>query len=376
MSEVLVFGSGDCGQLGLGDETWEASKPIANPFFSDKNIVQVAAGGLHSLALGADGRVWSWGCNDEKALGHLAPEFTVGQVEGLPADIIQIACGDSISAALAKDGSVWTWGTFRDSRGLLGHSPLMDADYQERPCKLEALQKETVVQLSAGANHLMAVTATGSVYAWGSGEQGQLGRRILERHKRATALRPTNVTPRSGRSGVVVERIACGAYHTLFLTRDGQVFVSGLNNHGQLGLGDTHDRINAELIDSAVWQGQRVVQLSAGEHHSLALTDAGRVFAFGRNDSGQCGVAGGEQLLSPIMVPTLSDITMISSGSNHNLTMDRANKVCSWGFGEMHQLGHGTDSDSPVPRHIVSVSQRVMQVSAGGQHSIILVHRY
>lgn len=375
MSEVLVFGSGDCGQLGLDEETWEASRPTTNPFFADKNIVQVAAGGLHSLALGADGRVWSWGCNDEKALGHLAPEFTVGQVEGLPSDIVHIACGDSISAALARDGSVWTWGTFRDSKGLLGHSPIMDADYQERPCKLEALQKETIVQLSAGANHLMAVTATGSVFAWGAGEQGQLGRRILERHKRATALRPTNVTPRSGRSALVVDKIACGAYHTLFLTRDCQVFASGLNNHGQLGLGDTHERINAEPIDNAVWQGHRVIQLSAGEHHSLALTGSGHVFAFGRNDSGQGGLNGEPQLLSPVMIPNLTDIVMISSGSNHNLALDRNGKVYSWGFGEMHQLGHGTDSDSPYPKIINSVHQRVMQVSAGGQHSIILAQR-
>ena len=371
-SQVFVFGSGDCGQLGLGDEVWEASRPIMNPFFNDKSIVQVAAGGLHSLALSENGQVFSWGCNDEKALGHDGPEFAVGQVEGLP-PIVQIACGDSISAALDRDGHVWTWGTFRDSKGLLGHSPV--GDVESRPCRLEALKG--VQRIAAGSNHLIALLQDGTVYAWGSGEQGQLGRRILERHKRATSLRPTNVTPREGRSPVLIGGIACGAYHTLFLAGNGHVFSSGLNNHGQLGQGDLVERVNADLIDDRVWQGERILALSAGEHHSLALSSAGHVFAFGRNDSGQCAIPGHEDgILKPMMIAGLEGITQISSGSNHNLAVDANNNIYSWGFGEMHQLGHGSDTDSPVPQLISSLQSpqgRTRQVSAGGQHSIVLV---
>lgn len=376
-SEVFLFGSGDCGQLGLGEDALSADTPILHPFFSDKQIIQIAAGGLHSLALSADGRVFSWGCNDEKALGHDQPEFTVGMVEGLGQQkITQIACGDSISAALSSDGSVWTWGTFRDSKGLLGHSAHAQVDFQERPCKMESLQKEKIVQIAAGANHLMAVTATGTVYAWGSGEQGQLGRRILERHKKASALRPCNVTPKNGRQSAQIVRIACGAYHTLGLSRDYQIFTSGLNNYGQLGQGDHRERTNADVVPSAYWNGARIVQMSAGEHHSLALSDSGHVFAFGRNDSGQCGmINGGDQLLTPTLIPTLSGITMISSGSNHNLAVDSNNCVYSWGFGEMNQLGHGTDVDSLVPQAIAKIYGPISQVSAGGQHSIVLVGR-
>jgi regulator of chromosome condensation len=75
------------------------------------------------------------------------------------------------------------------------------------------------------------------------------------------------------------------------------------------------------------------------------------------------------------MIPALSDISMISSGSNHNLAMDRQNRVYSWGFGEMNQLGHGADQDSLTPKLIASLKHAVMQVSAGGQHSIILARR-
>lgn len=96
-----------------------ARRPRQHPFFETlPPIVAVAAGGLHTLALSAEGRVYSWGCNDEKALGHGAPEFTVAMVEGLDGvRVVQVAAGDSISAALSEDGRVFSWGTFRVGGG-------------------------------------------------------------------------------------------------------------------------------------------------------------------------------------------------------------------------------------------------------------------
>lgn len=111
---VFVFGSGDCCQLGLGEDILSRKKPTEIPFFADKNIVEISAGGLHNLALSLDGSVYSWGCNDEKALGHQQPEWSIGKVDALAHEkIIHIACGDSISAALTESGKVYTWGTFR-----------------------------------------------------------------------------------------------------------------------------------------------------------------------------------------------------------------------------------------------------------------------
>ena len=57
MTNLYVFGSGDCGQLGLGEDVDLKVHPTLHPFFAGKNIVAVAAGGLHSLALSADGQV-------------------------------------------------------------------------------------------------------------------------------------------------------------------------------------------------------------------------------------------------------------------------------------------------------------------------------
>lgn len=113
-THVYVFGSGDCGQLGLGEAVDMLRKPHLHSYFENLKITAIVAGGLHSLALTADGKVYSWGCNDEKALGHDAAEFAVDMVKGLEGRrVVQVAAGDSISAALTDDGKVFTWGTFR-----------------------------------------------------------------------------------------------------------------------------------------------------------------------------------------------------------------------------------------------------------------------
>lgn len=67
ISHVYVFGSGDCGQLGLGEDVDMAKKPVQHPYFEGRNIIRVVAGGLHSLALSSEGKVRSrliWGNNN------------------------------------------------------------------------------------------------------------------------------------------------------------------------------------------------------------------------------------------------------------------------------------------------------------------------
>lgn len=377
MTHVYLFGSGDCGQMGMGEDIDLQRKPTLHPFLEDKNIISVAAGGLHTLALSSSGRIFSWGCNDEKALGHhhTVPEFQVAEVHGLEAQhVVQVAAGDSISAALTADGRVFAWGTFRDSRGVMGFASDGRTEIQERPTAIEALKGLAVKQIAAGANHLMAITADGQLYSWGCGEQGQLGRRVLERHK-LLGLRPANITPRLGRSRVVVAKVVCGSYHTLVLGADGNVWAMGLNNYGQLGLGDHEERITADLIDPENWRGERVVDAAAGEHHSLVLLSSGHVLAFGRADSCQLGVEMGTERASPLPVHigALEGVRMIASGGNHCLAADANDRVVSWGFGEMHQLGHGPAQDEKQPRPIeTKLAGPVVQLAAGGQHSVIL----
>lgn len=391
---VIVFGSGDCGQLGMGEDLVSCPRPKRHVFFEDKQIISVSAGGLHTLALSRAGQVFSWGCNDEKALGHSAQEFTVSQVHGLDQEfIVQVTCGDSISAALTAEGKIYTWGTFRDSKGVIGvksqsrrieenhkvgRTEEQHSDFHIIPTLLKDLSHLRIKKISAGANHLLALTDDGEVYAWGCGEQGQLGRRVLERHKKL-ALHPTRITPRRHRIHGGIISMICGSYHSFLLAGDGTVFAVGLNNFGQLGLGDFEDRLVPEEIPVEVWQGHKIVDLTAGEHHSVALSSSGAVFVFGRSDFHQMGISDSSNARAhntPILNPSLASIVQIAAGSNHNLAIsaDR-HQIFSWGYGEMGQLGHDDEVDEIVPRRIEAFSTvtKFLDVSAGGQHTVVLM---
>lgn len=109
-----MFGQGDVGQLGLGEEVMEKLRPATVPAYLD--IVAVAAGGMHNICLRETGEVITFGCNDEGALGRdtttEGSETKPGPVQ-LPGKVIQVTAGDSHSAVLLEDGTVFAWGSFR-----------------------------------------------------------------------------------------------------------------------------------------------------------------------------------------------------------------------------------------------------------------------
>lgn len=112
---VLTFGQGDVGQLGLGPDVQERGRPTLVKAL--ENVVDICAGGMHTVCLNKDGNVYTFGCDDEGALGREATDensFEPGQVI-LPGSVVQVTAGDSHSAALLEDGRVFAWGSFRVS---------------------------------------------------------------------------------------------------------------------------------------------------------------------------------------------------------------------------------------------------------------------
>lgn len=103
------------GQLGLGPDITERGKPALVSKL--ENVTDVCAGGMHTICLTESGSVYTFGCDDEGALGREATDensFEPGEVI-LPGPVIQVSAGDSHSAALLEDGRVYAWGSFRVS---------------------------------------------------------------------------------------------------------------------------------------------------------------------------------------------------------------------------------------------------------------------
>uniref|UniRef100_A0A0E0R9J0 RCC1-like domain-containing protein n=1 Tax=Oryza rufipogon TaxID=4529 RepID=A0A0E0R9J0_ORYRU len=178
---------------------------------------------------------------------------------------------------------------------------------------------------------------------WGNGDYGRLGMGALESRWSPTAC-PFFLTGRPGDDDDdPPASLACGGAHTLFLTESGRVFAAGLNDFGQLGIGSsvTH---SLEPIEVSGFD-EKVVEVSAGNHHSCAVTADGKLFAWGRNSSGQLGLGkrAGKVVSTPRKVDCLADarVKMVALGSEHSIATTEEGEVLSWGAAGAGRLGHG-----------------------------------
>ncbi|XP_078689356.1 regulator of chromosome condensation-like [Branchiostoma floridae x Branchiostoma belcheri] len=169
---AMAFGQDDCGQLGLGiaeEEERILPTPVVLP--PGKTIVDVAAGGLHSAFVTAEGEVLACGLNDEGELArpNAGEEDcrTVASVSlGPPMVAAEVSCGDSFTAVLDTLGRVFWAGQLRDAGGVF-HD--IGPRLQEVPLWAPA------TKIAAGAHHL-AVLVGNSIATCGSADRGQLGR--------------------------------------------------------------------------------------------------------------------------------------------------------------------------------------------------------
>ncbi|KAG0255362.1 hypothetical protein BGZ95_005782 [Linnemannia exigua] len=374
---VYAFGTGDCAQLGLGENILLRKKPANLTALNDQHIVDISAGGLHSMALTREGKLWSWGVNDQRTLGRSGDEFVPLPVEGLDdVKVVKVACSDSLTVALTDIGHVYTWGTFRSAEGILGHSK--ETNVQDLPTRVAEL--EDIVDIATGTDHVLALDNTGHIYSWGNGQQMQLGRRIVAR-RMLNGLTPESVGAKN------MTKVGAGSYHSFALDKDGKASAWGLNTYGQCGLDDAKVENIPSVAPIKALEDEHIVDIQGGEHHSIALTKDGRLFGFGRSDSHQLGlgyteVPGTEDSTShkkairtPTLIGGIPPVEAISVGGNHTLALTREGDVYAWGFGEMLACGNGEAEDVETPLQLAGQQiegAKIIKVAAGGQHSVIL----
>ncbi|GAA5862301.1 hypothetical protein JCM8547_007594 [Rhodosporidiobolus lusitaniae] len=315
---IFVFGTGDMGQFGLGTDVLdEIKRPRRHATFKEKiekeedgwagGAADVYCGGMHTLAVDGEGKVWSWGINDNAALGRVTskPDVEAEELESNPFPVenlkvspdvpfkaVRVSAGDSVSLAVSDHGDVRAWGSFRSAEGLLGFDGSKGSDKMQLvPTALANLDKHTFVQVECGADHFLALTTTGFVFACGNGEQNQLGRKIIQRHK-SHGLTPERLALKN------IVLVGTGSYHSFAVNKDGEVYAWGLNSFHQTGV-DEDDGGYADVISTPTrvaalspkeHDGARVVQITAGAHHSLFLFSNGEVFACGRCDGHEVGL--------------------------------------------------------------------------------------
>uniref|UniRef100_A0A8C7YQF4 E3 ubiquitin-protein ligase HERC1 n=1 Tax=Oryzias sinensis TaxID=183150 RepID=A0A8C7YQF4_9TELE len=358
---VYVWGSNSSQQLAEGTLE-KILLPKVTQGFSDAQMIE--AGQYCTFSVSADGSVKACGKGSYGRLGlgdsnnQSMPKKLVLEPHRNMKKVSSSKGSDGHTLAITVEGEVFSWGD--GEYGKLGHG---NSATQKYPKIIQGpLLGKVVVCVSAGYRHSAAVTYDGELYTWGEGDFGRLGH--SDSQSRSV---PTLVKDISG-----VGQVACGSSHTIAVAQDGRtVWSFGGGDNGKLGHGDTNRIYRPKVIEAL--HGFIIRKVCAGSQSSLALTSAGQVFAWGCGSCLGCG-SSETTSLRPRFVEDLSitKIIDISCGDSHCLALSHENEVYAWGNNTMGQCGQGHTS-TPItrPKKVLGLEGvSIQQITAGTSHSL------
>uniref|UniRef100_A0A2K6KFN3 HECT and RLD domain containing E3 ubiquitin protein ligase 5 n=1 Tax=Rhinopithecus bieti TaxID=61621 RepID=A0A2K6KFN3_RHIBE len=242
-------------------------------------------------------------------------------------------------------------------------------DYNMKHLRFESiLQGKKIIQITCGDYHSLALSKGGELFAWGQNLHGQLG---------VGRKFPSTTTPQivEHLAGVPLAQISAGEAHSMALTMSGNIYSWGKNEFGQLGLGHTESKDSPSLIEAL--DNQKVEFLACGGSHSALLTQDGLLFTFGAGKHGQLGHNSTQNELRPCLVAELvgNKVTQIACGRWHTLAyVSDLGKVFSFGSGKDGQLGNGGTLDQLIPLPVkVSSSEELKLESHTSEKELIMI---
>ncbi|XP_047001017.1 RCC1-like G exchanging factor-like protein [Schistocerca americana] len=335
-------------------------------------------------------RVYVWGLAEHGALGN-ALECTKSKRTPLKSvrhpnrlhfaekhKIVDIACGYGFTAFAvdAKDGyKVFGCGINTDSQ-IGYHAPRRDhpLGLVLAPAPVELPVHSRVKKVAAGRAHLIVLSEREGAFTLGNNAYGQCGRRIIEDEK-YSGSQTVHCIP--SLDGAVIEKVFCGQDHSIFVTKNGDLYACGWGADGQTGLG-TYDTVYTPTKLKGDVEGENIIKVSCAADCVLALNAKGEVFGWGNNEYGQLLLPTDlQQLNAPrhIKLAGVGKVLDIASGGSFCLVVNDAGDVFVWGYGI---LGVGPSVDhakKPVlipttlfGRNEFSTESRIVSVAAGMSH--------
>ncbi|MEV5000148.1 Kelch repeat-containing protein [Nocardioides sp. LML1-1-1.1] len=263
-----LTGDGKVWTAGGGKSTPEPVEPLSD-------IISIASGGCHFLALDAEGNLWSWGMNNYGQVGNGTASTYVATPVKVLQKVATMGAGFVHSLAVTTDGKAWSWGY--NGSGQLGHG---DTVNRTAPAQVAALDDAGIRQVSGGYAASYAIGRDGRVWAFGNNSQGDLGDGTAT--TRTTPVRITTLGP--GTTAGPVRQVVGAAYGAVALMADGTVRVWGINNAGQSGGGSSSPTMPSPVKVPDL-TGQVAV---AGGWATLASADqAGRIKVWGATSNNQ-----------------------------------------------------------------------------------------
>lgn len=355
---------------------------LGTPSSWRRRTAMIAVAGLAATMLGAlsispaqavgDNSLISWGFNNQGQLGDGSTTANNLPAEvGLPAGVTVTkveAAAQASSFAITSDGKLLAWGN--NNQGQLGDGTHTDR-HTPVSVDLSILNPgEKIIDVASGQDHTVAVTSEGRGLAWGNNFWGNLGDGTTTNTDTPVLIEQPG--------GVKYVGITAGYDHSVAVTDDGKLLAWGYGGVGNLGNGGTATQHDPTPVDLSVLDaGETIVDVASMTHHNLALTSNGRVIGWGDNQYGQIGDETTTQRRTPVLahIPSGTTISSIGVGWDHSLVVTSAGDGLGWGSDRYGQVGDGGTTPAVHPE-ISSIDLpagvKIKDVDGGIDHSVAL----
>jgi hypothetical protein len=256
---------------------------------------------------------------------------------------------------VTKDDKTYAFGNNTENQLGFGHNRVVN----EKQIA-EELCDQQIIDFANGLHHCIARNSSGKVYCWGGNQEGYLGNGSQDYSYHKPMLNQYL-------NNEFVIDISCGAFHSLVLTICGEVYAWGGNNCGQIGNGCNSDQLIPIKLKG--FNSERVVMISCGYWHSMALTECGHVYSWGSNECGQLGIGNTVHSNEPKFVAVIDEyecnvfIEKISCGSFHSLLLSSDRYIYVFGDNEFGELGNQKKENKLSP-YIMKIETKYIDISS------------
>jgi len=425
---AYCWGAGANGRLGNGNVADQSTAVIVNVsgVLNGKFLEQITTGEAHTCALDSDGKTYCWGLNSSGQLGDGSNTdrntpvavYTQGNLTGRALE--QVVAGSLHTCVVASSSEGFCWGA--GANGRLGNNNSAD---QNAPVLIDTsslslppavprvrLDDADCISVTVVSNTSITCITSPHVAGWVDVSVTINGEtQVLINGFRYDSLDVTAISPDYGpdtggtmvtitgtgfyMSGIYIADVATGTNHTLAIDDEGNLYAWGRNNQGQLGRNNTTNasvpvKISGGVISgSPLVAGVKIVQIAAGDEHSMAIDDQGNLYTWGNGAYGRLGrgnttnsnvpvkISGG--VVSGSSLTAGISLAQVAAGYLHSMAIDTQGNLHTWGRNNQGQLGRGNGTNSNVPVRISggSISGSplasgviITRIAAGDTHSM------
>jgi hypothetical protein len=240
-----------------------------------------------------------------------------------------------------------------------------------KPVKIEIPEK--IVDIACGAQYSVLLGEKGNTYTCGSNNLGNLG--TYDSNKIPTKLGPTrdwDYKEKKEKEAKWIEtatQVACGGSHTCVINHNMELWTWGNNEFGQLGRGTVGSYYTPGVVTFFTEKSLEIIQVRCGEYHTIAMTGTSELYAFGLGTNGQLGNGIKVSERIPVLISTFPPhyIKDFDCGKRYSVALTKTGKVFRWG-----NFAAAVDYEETALPSLVKEASNVQSVSVGDDHFSIL----